>query len=465
MLCDQVAYRVDRHTTNTASLRATILCVAAIVSHIALAYGIIGIVLASSGGTSVSASLVAFVLLGTLGVIFSLWIAVVPQQNTRLVRILEYRAAAATALPRAIVQDEPAKAALLDQIALIHEFDETGRITAANELFCGRTGFRFEELVTGGHKLLMAGLEDGKTWLQHHARDPRYDGWSGKLLITTKDGVDLHLSSAIVPIRNDHGQTIGYASASIDITENEQLREEFERNGKLMQLGQLTATVAHEIRNPLGAIRTANFVLEKKLKGNIEGIEPQLDRIKNGILRCDKIITDLLDFSRRKSTVTQSVDVDRWLQGVIDEEGKTLVARPAIEMNLGLAGMQAILDPDQLRQVLNNLLSNASEALAEKARERAEDGFQPRIVISSEIVGSDIQIRVSDNGPGITQQNLQKIREPLFTTKSFGVGLGLPTVIRILEKHGGGLDIQSQFGEGTTMCVRLPQPKNIASAA
>ncbi len=88
------------------------------------------------------------------------------------------------------------------------------------------------------------------------------------------------------------------------------------------QLGQLTATVAHELRNPLGAVRTSAFLLERKLKDKGLGIEAQLERINNGIVRCDNIITQLLDFSRTKQLQCQPGDLDDWLTGIVEEEAQ-----------------------------------------------------------------------------------------------------------------------------------------------
>ena len=103
-------------------------------------------------------------------------------------------------------------------------------------------------------------------------------------------------------------------------------QDEIVQRGRMAQLGQLTATVAHEIRNPLGAVRTAAFLMERKLKGKGLGIEPQLQRIANGITRCDDIISQLLDFSRSRSLVLETVEIDAWLGKLVAEEAEKLPA-------------------------------------------------------------------------------------------------------------------------------------------
>ena len=234
-------------------------------------------------------------------------------------------------------------------------------------------------------------------------------------------------------------------------------QDEIIRKGKMAQLGQLTATVAHEIRNPLGAVRTAAFLIERKTKALDIGIDAPLQRIANGVMRCDNIITELLDFARSKALQLESVAADDWIAGLVEDEAQRLPAAVALECHLGLGDTRAEFDPGRMQRMLINLLSNACEAMVGKGDAAPSQAIDnPRIVITSRLAGRGIEIAVADNGPGIDAHNLDKVREPLFTTKSFGVGLGLPAVEKILEQHGGGLDIDTQQGRGTTMIAWFP---------
>ncbi len=340
------------------------------------------------------------------------------------------------------------QSSLLDQVALVHEMAVDGRITRVNSQMCLTTGFDAVALIGANHGIINLELGPGQCWLRLHDEVVPGEMWSGETLNRTRSGDNLWLSSTIRAVRNQSGVLTGYICASIDVTERSRLREEFERSGKLMQLGQLTATVAHEIRNPLGAIRTANYVLERKIRGRVEGVEAQLERINNGIGRCDKIITELLDFSRRKTVKATACQIDDWVAATVEEEGKNLQGAPLVTCHLGLDRTEASFDPDQMRQVLINLLSNAAEALAEKNKLSDGDAFEPRIAVSTFRDGVYAKIKVEDNGPGIEPKNIARIREPLFTTKSFGVGLGIPAIEKILENHGGGLTIESEFSSG-----------------
>jgi signal transduction histidine kinase len=237
-------------------------------------------------------------------------------------------------------------------------------------------------------------------------------------------------------------------------------QDEIVRKGKLAQLGQLTATVAHEIRNPLGSVKTALYLVERKVEGKGLALEKQLERINNGIRRCDKIITELLDFARSKSLQQGFVSIDEWVQAIVNEEAKNLPPIVQISCDLGLGDIKASFDPDRMRRVIINLLSNASEAMVGNGKCAGEFVIQePKIVVTTRLVSNNIEITVADNGPGISDENMQRIREPLFTTKSFGVGLGLPEVEKILEHHEGGLRIKSKLGEGAAMTAWFPFAK------
>ena len=243
-------------------------------------------------------------------------------------------------------------------------------------------------------------------------------------------------------------------------------QEEMVKAGRMAQLGQLTATVAHELRNPLAAVRTSAFVLDRKIKGKGMGVEQQLQRIDNGVVRCDNIISQLLDFARTRPVQLKLLDVDNWLAKVIEEEAVKLPAVVTIECTLGLGGLAAAIDADRMSRCLINLISNASEALVGKG-DALSGGvdFVPKITIKSGRTGRGIEISVIDNGPGITAEILLRIKEPLFTTKSFGTGLGLPAVEKILEQHGGGLEIASKPGEGACFTAWFPIIEKLEEAA
>ena len=235
------------------------------------------------------------------------------------------------------------------------------------------------------------------------------------------------------------------------------VQEALVKKGRMEQMGQLTATIAHELRNPMGAIRTAAFVVERRLKGKGMDVEQQLQRINNGIIRCDAIITQLLDFSRTKKIIAQPADLDAWLEATVAEEAKRFSPSLTITCVLTLNGLLVPFDQDRMRRAVVNLMSNAAEALVGMGdTPLATANGPPTIEIKTSSVDAFAIISVTDNGPGMNTEILSKVREPLFTTKSFGTGLGVPAIEQIARQHGGSLDIISSAGQGACFSLRLP---------
>ena len=244
---------------------------------------------------------------------------------------------------------------------------------------------------------------------------------------------------------------------SDNLTKLREAQEDALRKGKMAQLGNLTATVAHELRNPLSTVRTSAYLLARKIKDKGLDVDPQLQRINNGIIRCDNIITQLLDFSRSKAVKAEPTVLDIWLEKLVQAEALKLPEVVSIECYFGLGDMLVEVEPGRLERAIINLMSNASEALVGKGDDlKARYRPDPLITIVSKITERGAEIIVTDNGPGISPENLIKIREPLFTTKNFGTGLGIPAVEQILEQHSGGLEITSVEGQGATFTLWLP---------
>jgi len=229
------------------------------------------------------------------------------------------------------------------------------------------------------------------------------------------------------------------------------------RKGRMEQLGQVIATVAHELRNPLAAVRTSAFLMERKIKDKGLGLESQLERIANGVMRCDTIISELLDVSRSRPLDCKLGDLDRWLEQVASEECRKLPANIEVSCELGLQGRQVPFDPDRLSRALINMLNNATEAMVGKGDEDFKGhGKQARIRMRTYLSDRHVVLEVADNGPGIPADMLDQVREPLFTTKKFGTGLGIAAIDQIAVLHGGTLSITSEPGAGACFAIRLP---------
>jgi signal transduction histidine kinase len=236
-----------------------------------------------------------------------------------------------------------------------------------------------------------------------------------------------------------------------------QAQEDIVQKGKMAQLGNLVATVAHELRNPLGGVRTTTFLLRRKLKDSAVDVETQLERIELGVSRCDNIISQLLDFSRSQPLLTEERNINIWLTELLTEEAAKLNDQITVRCDLHQEQLLVHIDTERLRRGVINLLTNAADAMINKSGINLVGAdHQPEIHVALLKTNRGVEIMVRDNGPGIAPEVLSRISEPLFTTKSFGTGLGLAAVKKVAEMHLGGLDISSEFGHGACFVIWLP---------
>lgn len=243
--------------------------------------------------------------------------------------------------------------------------------------------------------------------------------------------------------------------------ELKEAQEELLRKNRLATLGQLTATVSHELRNPLGAMRPSLYIINKRIDQKDDKVCQAMKRVERNIVRCDHIVDELLDFTRIQNLNLLPIPIDAWLGSILDElpvpAGITLVRE------LNLPALSAMLDQDRLRRAVINVYDNANQAMLEE--EMTEQGKKSTLTVSTRQGEDRVEILFTDNGPGMVPDVQKKIFEPLYSTKNFGVGLGLPTVKQIMEQHGGGIEVETETGLGTTMVLWLPKRQRESAAS
>ena len=224
------------------------------------------------------------------------------------------------------------------------------------------------------------------------------------------------------------------------------------RQSRLAGLGELAGTVNHELRNPLSTISNTLLTLRRTAAAEDAEALRLIDRIDRNAERCIDIVSDFLDFARPPVAAREPMAFDPWLGAVLDEY--ELPASLTLERALDAPVMVA-LDGERFRRVVGNLLDNAVQALTDGAWQPPA-GTPRRITVGTSSADGKLLLSVADTGPGILPEHMGKIFEPLFTTKSFGIGLGLSAVQRIVQQHDGTVGVEGIAGTGVCFTIRLP---------
>lgn len=245
------------------------------------------------------------------------------------------------------------------------------------------------------------------------------------------------------------------------VIENSHAYAQMKERDRFALLGQMAAGLAHEIRNPLGAIKgAAQLLAEPAPPHKGDGVDREfLGIILEEVDRLDRVVGSVLDLARPNQKGVVPIDVNsvirRTVQILSPERSEDLV----VEVTLDGSLPRVAIDPEQLRQVLMNLMRNASQAMKNRgkitimSRVRFGRGTRPSATGSDETF---VEITVADNGPGISQKVLQNIFMPFFTTKAQGTGLGLAVSQRIIQGAGGRIDVRTYEGKGSTFAIVLP---------
>jgi len=339
------------------------------------------------------------------------------------------------------------------------------------------------ERTTGLTPGQVLGKTPGSLLRSGHLDDAHYDTiaatlgagqvWQGELITPHPDGRTIFQDATISPIRDAAGQIQNFVAVKRDVSERRRmedaLRAALDRANeatdraaaqeRLATIGQIAATVSHELRNPLTAIRTSTALLRT------QAASPEsrraLERIERGVLRCTAIIQDLLAFTEPEALRTEATILDDWLESVLN--GIDLPAEVDMTMEL-VSGDVLAIDRRQLALAVGNLVENAAAALTDPHWTPAT-GHRRRIEVHCGRGEGGPLLTIRDNGPGIPPDLMGRVFEPLFTTRSFGVGLGLPIARQVVEEHGGALTLESEPGAGTAVTMRLPRETKARAAA
>lgn len=275
-----------------------------------------------------------------------------------------------------------------------------------------------------------------------------------EVTLVTRTGRTVHVQASTSRMRAVGGRILGAVVTIEDISEIKALTEQLIRADRLAAMGELTAGVAHEVRNPLGVIRASVQLLED-VNCDTARIAEAAEVIKQEIDRLDKVIKALLDFGRPSKPTFVMTGIEDVLRDVVLFTGRFAKQADVVIEEVYQGDLPAVLaDPDQLKQVFLNLVTNAVQAMEESGRTiRLETGTR----------GGFVDVRVTDDGPGIPEASLGKVFDPFFSTRQEGTGLGLTIVHRIIDEHDGHIEVSSGDG-GTTFTVSLPTATDYADS-
>jgi len=323
-----------------------------------------------------------------------------------------------------ILQSVPSGVISLDHTLTITKMNSAAarilQLNAASAL-----GRRYDEIFREPLK----GILDGKKTIER-----------GELRYSTDTGKKLHLGLAITPLLNSAKETIGRLMVFTDLTELKALESQAELRERLSSLGEMSAGMAHELRNPMAVIAGYTKLLSKKVDPSLLHV---VDSVEGEIAVMDRIITDFLSFAKPTELLVSPVDLGQLI--------KTCIGHIAGERN----DIRVFLDAEKiplipgdeilLRQAFTNLVQNAVDSMPEGGDLRFGFSAGPE----------SLEITISDTGHGVPEEIKNKIFLPFYTTKDRGTGLGLAIVHKIVVSHHGSISIESTE-KGTTFRVRLP---------
>ncbi len=238
------------------------------------------------------------------------------------------------------------------------------------------------------------------------------------------------------------GEALGIILSFSDLTEVKRLQEQMELQERLIALGEMSAGIAHELRNPMAVISGYLSLLAKKIDASNQDIIRDISNEINGM---NRIIGDLLTFARPASLNRIPINIREMLEGCVANVLQATGAEGRVKTVVHAEDVMISADEVLLRQAITNLLQNAVEAMPNGG------------TISGEVrSGRNLKIIIRDTGTGIPPEQIKKIFLPFFTTKDRGVGLGLALVHKIILSHGGRIEAESREGQGTTFAVTLP---------
>ena len=345
--------------------------------------------------------------------------------------------------------------------------DKTGNIMSVNPSFTALTGYTVSEVLGKNPRVLKSGQHDAAFYRQLWETIADGKVWSGEVVNKRKDGSLYTEEMTITPVRDEHGAIANFIAIKQDITARKRVEADLQQahqqiieQEKLRVLGQMVSGIAHDFNNALSPILGFSELLLKHPEKLVDQalVLQRLQIINICATDAAQTVRQMREFSRPRSArdVFQSFDLNQLVRQTIDltqqrwkdqaqATGRTIHIVTDLLPILPIWGEESAL-----REMLTNLIFNAVDALPEGGT----------ITLGTMLDGRAVRLSVSDTGTGMTEETRRRCLEPFYTTKgTTGTGLGLAMVQGIVQRHNGTVDVESQFGHGTTFIIRLPLQK------
>ncbi len=329
--------------------------------------------------------------------------------------------------------------------------DVAGNITIFNKVAGEITGYNPEDAVGKPYYQIM-GKPDKTEHDPLKIMQTEKGIYKRERTIKTGQGGEKPIVFSTSVVMDENEEIFGAVEIFEDLSEVKKLEEEVHRHRTLVELGEMAASIAHEIRNPLGGIGGFATLLERDLEG--DPVKQKLvRRIIEGINSLHKITTDVLMYTRKIEPSFEPVNIKEVVQ-----EAVTLVrmeleeSEIEIEYNHPAENIDTEIDRELVMRLLLNLLKNAANSMGDRGK--------LTVNLSWKLMHNKCVLEVIDTGAGIGQDDRSKIFNPFFTTDPSGTGLGLPIVRRVVELHNGRVEVDSEVGQGTKFTIDLPILQN-----
>ncbi|QHS23679.1 PAS domain S-box protein [Virgibacillus sp. MSP4-1] len=332
--------------------------------------------------------------------------------------------------------------------------DPLGNVTSVND--------KAKELLNRKHKRLKGkSISALPVPLKEHFETCKnassdFEGIKDEYIYRNLYGRKLVLRRFSSPLLDETGQVIGVVTTFWDITKVRQLEQHIQRSEQLAAIGQMTAGLAHEVKNPLGTIQMASDLIESEFKElenrySFKGKDPEtikeaLNDIQDETDRMNELVKSFLQFSRETKKEESIIDLTELVNEILHLLSHQMKQKK-IEINTIYPEEQAFVkgDRNQITQALLNVFLNSMDAVEQ----------QGKIEVTIEKVDQQYVLEVMDDGVGISQSKMKRIFNPFYSTKQEGTGLGLSITHDIINNHGGYMEVESETGVGTTMLIYL----------